>query len=119
MAPIVQEIFIQLVRKFNLTWILPDGNLKRADECYATGVDMISQDKVDGAFSLLSILNGLPENVTSGPIICDTWCKLGNLPAISSSVISVVVYHTRPDSPRPIFRMNDHRPHKTLTNEAH
>lgn len=85
---IIQEIFIYFVTKYNLTWVTPETDVKRTDEYQIAGVDLITQDKVDGSLCTTSILDGLPRNVTTGPIVCDAWCKIATSPTVSSTVIS-------------------------------
>lgn len=88
LKPIINEAFIFLISKLNLTWISAIAESQETDDIEIEGVKMIGQDRADGAYCVLELLNGLPVNVSSGPIVDDGWCKILTFPKLESSVLT-------------------------------
>lgn len=87
MKSAIEEVFIYFVRKFNLTWVPMDGNLRTNDEIQVEGVNLIAMDQADGALTALMFLSGLPKNATAASIVDDAWCKIASSPVVKSSLL--------------------------------
>lgn len=88
MKPVIEEAFIYLILKLNLTWIPLNKTLRTSDDITIEGVNLIHQDRADGGFCALTLLNGLPKNVTAGPVVSEAWCKIATSPKIISTMLT-------------------------------
>lgn len=91
--PSVREAIIYFFTKVNTTWIHPDSDLKTSSQIAIANLKKIAGGEADGAYNILTLNNGLSENVTIGKMVYETQCKLASSPMINS-----VVFQDGPES---------------------